>query len=289
MADLRRTINAVARKYTGYQVVRAAQPPRSTPPERPAKKPGPSKRERRLARELAGQRRREEREAQARRQHDPEAHEVIDRVGPRTMTGYDKLYGLVLACRYVAHHQVPGDVVECGVWRGGSMQAIALTLLAAGDRARHLHLYDTFEGMPPPSDVDRRVINGRPAATLMEEKSRDHPVWAVADLDDVRQGMSEIDYPSDLVHFHKGMVEDTIPDGAPETIALLRLDTDWYESTRHELEHLYPRLSPGGVLIIDDYGDWEGARKAVDEYFAALDEPVLLLPLGRGRIAVKPR
>ena len=69
------------------------------------------------------------------------------------------------------------------------------------------------------------------------------------------------------IHFVEGKVEDTIPAHAPERIALLRLDTDWYESTRHELEHLYPRLSRGGVLIIDDYGHWQGARQAVDEYF----------------------
>jgi hypothetical protein len=290
MADLRRALNSVARKYTGYQVVRAtpSDPAPASPPPSHVK-PGPSRRERRLARELATHRRKQRREAKARRMHDPEAHDVIDTVKPRTMTGYDKLYGLVLACRYVARHEVPGDIVECGVWRGGSMQAIALTLLAAGEKSRHLHLYDTFEGMPPPSQVDRRVLNGRPADQLLQENTREHPIWAVADLDDVRQGMSEIDYPSELIHFHPGMVEQTIPDQAPPEIALLRLDTDWYESTKHELEHLYPRLSPGGVLIIDDYGDWEGARKAVDEYVAALDDPLLLLPLGRGRIAVKPR
>ena len=168
------------------------------------------------------------------------------------------------------------------------MQAAALTLLAVGDTERHLHLFDTFEGMPPPSDHDRRPISGVSAATLLETSQRDQQVWAVADLDDVQQGMAEVDYPSERVHFHEGLVEQTTPHEAPSSIALLRLDTDWYESTRHELEHLYPRLSPGGVLIIDDYSDWEGARKAVDEYFDSLDQPVLLLPLGGGRIAVKP-
>lgn len=292
MPQLRRAFNDVARKYTGYQVVKAATADAAAAaPAKPRTKRGhqPSRRERRLAAELAEQRRRLKREARARRMLDPEAHEIIEQVDQRTMTGYDKLYGLVLACRYVARHQVPGDIVECGVWRGGSMQAIALTLIAAGDTSRRLHLYDTFEGMPPPGELDRRVLNRRPAAQLLEENTRDHPVWAVADLDDVRQGMSEVDYPAEQVHYHQGMVEQTIPDGAPDAISLLRLDTDWYESTRHELQHLYPRLSPGGVLIIDDYGDWEGARKAVDEYVEQLDEPLLLLPLGRGRIAVKPR
>ena len=75
-------------------------------------------------------------------------------------------------------------------------------------------------------------------------------------------------YPPERIHFVRGPVEETLPAGAPDEIALLRLDTDWYESTRHELEHLYPRLAAGGVLLVDDYGHWEGARKAVDEYFA---------------------
>jgi hypothetical protein len=180
MVDLRHVINVVACKLTGYLVVKASRlaPARRSP--RADEDTGQSRRERQLSQELAVRRRREERESRARRLLDPQAHEVIERVGPRTMTGYDKLYGLVLACRHIARHDVPGGVVECGVWRGGSMQAIALSLLGAGDRTRHLHLYDTFEGMPPPTDVDRRVLNRRPAAQMLEEKGRDHPVWGVA-------------------------------------------------------------------------------------------------------------
>jgi hypothetical protein len=113
-------------------------------------------------------------------------------------------------------------------------------------------------------------------------------MWAIAGLDDVQKGMAEIAYPEELVHYHRGLVEDTIPDRAPADIALLRLDTDWYMSTRHELEHLYDRVSPGGAVIIDDYGSWDGARLATEEFTNSLDEPLLWLPLGRGRIAVKP-
>jgi O-methyltransferase len=84
------------------------------------------------------------------------------------------------------------------------------------------------------------------------------------------------------------MVEDTLPDQAPERIALLRLDTDWYASTKHELEQLYPRLAEGGVLIVDDYGHYEGARRAVDEYFRAAGEPVLLNRIDfSGRLVIK--
>ncbi len=95
-------------------------------------------------------------------------------------------------------------------------------------------------------------------------------------------------YDAQRLHYVKGKVEDTIPSAAPEQIAILRLDTDWYASTRHELEHLYPRLARGGVLIIDDYGHWEGARRAVDEYFATQQVAILLNRLDQtGRIAIK--
>ena len=98
--------------------------------------------------------------------------------------------------------------------------------------------------------------------------------------------MASTKYPNSRVHYCRGMVEQTLPKHATDQIAILRRDADWYESTRDELEHLYPRLSPGGVLIIDDYGYWARARKAVDEYFAA--SPILLSRIDQtGRIAVK--
>jgi len=218
---------------------------------------------------------------------DEEAREVIRAVKPWTMTSKEKLYGLVLATRYITRHQVPGDIVECGVWRGGSMQAAARTLLTLGDTQRHLHLFDTFEGMPPPGDMDMRK-DGRLAEELLAENDKQHKVWAVATLDDVQAGMAQIEYPQTQVHYHQGMVEETIPDKAPEQIAILRLDTDWYESTRHELTHLYSRLSSGGVLILDDYGHWEGARRAVDEFLEETGARLLLLRASSGRIAVKP-
>ena len=87
-----------------------------------------------------------------------------------------------------------------------------------------------------------------------------------ASLEEVQKNMSLTKYPTEKIHFVKGKVEDTIPDKAPEKIAILRLDTDWYESTKHELEYLFPRLIEGGILIIDDYGHFEGSRIAVDEY-----------------------
>lgn len=227
---------------------------------------------------------------------DPEMAATIAQVRPWTMTNEDKLFGLVTAVRYLTQHKIPGDIVECGVWRGGSMQAAALTLLADGDTTRHLWLYDTFEGMTAPTAADVR-FDGQTAehrlATHERDPAKDYTagVWAYATLEDVRSGFERIDYPAGLIHFVKGPVEQTIPAQAPERIALLRLDTDWYESTRHELDHLYDRLVPGGVLILDDYDWWQGARQAVDEWLARTGEPLLLTRVGPGggRVAVKPR
>jgi hypothetical protein len=203
------------------------------------------------------------------------------------MTSHEKLYALILAVRHVADQDIDGALLECGVWRGGSMQAVALTLLGRGVSDRELHLFDTFAGMPAPSPRDRRH-DGEPAADVLARTPKTGVFWAIAGLDDVRAGMAETGYPATRTHFHAGRVEETIPAAAPERIAILRLDTDWYESTRHELEHLYARVASGGVILIDDYGYWDGARQAVDEFLARTGEPLLLAPMGSGRIAVKP-
>lgn len=218
---------------------------------------------------------------------DDEARNVIEMVSPFTMTSPERILAVRDAVRYVSRHRVPGDIVECGVWRGGSMMAAALTLLASGDR-RHLWLYDTFEGMSPPAEADRDV-HGTDAATLLAaEDRRTGDTWCYSPLDDVRQNVLATGYPEALVRFIQGRVEETVPASAPEQIAILRLDTDWYESTRHELEQLYPRLSVGGVLIIDDYGHWQGARRAVDEYIESTGARLLLSRIDyTGRLAVK--
>jgi hypothetical protein len=164
--------------------------------------------------------------------------------------------------------------------------AAALALLDLKDR-RDLYLYDTFEGMTPPTETDVDYKGTSASALLANEaRTEDSIWWAYAPLDAVRAAMTSTGYPEDRIHFVKGPVEETIPAHAADSIALLRLDTDWYQSTRHELEHLYPRLVPGGVLIIDDYGHHMGCKKAVDEYFA--DAPVLLHRIDySGRMVVK--
>jgi O-methyltransferase len=227
------------------------------------------------------------RDDRIRKFHDSEARATMHAVKARTMTSYARIFALVVATRYVVDQHVAGDVVECGVWRGGSMQVVARTLLERGVGDRELHLFDTFEGMPPPTTEDRR-IKGAPASELLASRERTANIWAIAGLDDVRAGMAETDYPADRIHYHPGLVQDTIPPDAPERIALLRLDTDWYASTRHELDHLYDRLVPGGVLIIDDYDYWEGSREATDEFLAASGARLLLVPVDTARVAVKP-
>jgi O-methyltransferase len=211
--------------------------------------------------------------------------EIIAAVQPFTMTSAERIYGLCLAVDHVARHGIPGAIVECGVWRGGSAMAAALTLDRVGDHERQMVLFDTFRGMTPPAEVDRDLA-GRAASTLMEnEDPASSHVWAAASLDEVRRNLSST--RRERVDYVEGDVLETIPDRAPKAIALLRLDTDWYESTKHELHWLFPRISSGGILIVDDYGHWSGARRAVDEYFGEVGSRTFLSPLDyTGRLAV---
>lgn len=213
---------------------------------------------------------------------------IIERVQSYTMTSIDRLLAVIAAVRHLHQSKISGDIVECGVWRGGSVMAAALTLLECNDTGRQIYLYDTYEGMPMPTDRDY-AVGGNSAAELLTQAPRGTGIWCEAALEDVQHNLFSTDYPRTNLHFVRGKVEDTIPQVSPEKIALLRLDTDWYESTRHELVHLYPRLAPGGVLIIDDYGHWQGARQATDEFQAALSTPLFLHRIDyTGRIAIKP-
>jgi len=216
-----------------------------------------------------------------------ELRATLELVEPYTMTSPRRVAAVCDAIAYIERRGIAGAIVECGVWRGGSTMAAAKTLLNLDSRTREVYLYDTFEGMSEPTAEDRDSRTGAVAAAMLEAAPMTDSVWAYSSIDEVKRNVAKVGYPSEKIHFVQGKVEDTIPGTIPERIALLRLDTDWYESTRHELVHLYPRLEPGGVLIIDDYGHWEGARKAVDEYFAE-HSPILL---GRvdytGRMGVK--
>src|SRR5262249_17536057 len=219
---------------------------------------------------------------------EPEFVTLYEECREYTVTSRERLYALYKAVQYITDNRIPGDVVECGVWRGGSMKLVAQVLLARGDTSRTLFLYDTFEGMTEPNatlDVD---FSGNPAVNDWTEIQRRGVKWAYASVEEVHDVMEMSGYPMDKVKFVKGPVEDTIPATIPASIALLRLDTDWYSSTKHEMEYLYPILSPQGVLILDDYGHYQGACRGVDEYLSKIDDKPLLQRVDYScRLAIK--
>ena len=216
--------------------------------------------------------------------------QIIESVQPFTMTSPARITALVDAVRYVNEQQIRGAIVECGVWQGGSMMAAALQSIQNGTTSRELWLYDTFQGMTPPSQHDIDFL-GKTADDLLGQQDRfaEDSIWCYAQLEQVKRNLASTGFPANKLRFVVGPVEKTIPEHAPEKISILRLDTDWYESTRHELEHLMPRLVSGGILIIDDYGHWQGCRRAVDEYLRSHKLPMFLNRIDyTGRLAIKP-
>jgi O-methyltransferase len=204
------------------------------------------------------------------------------------------MLALIDAVRYCVVRGVDGAFAECGVWRGGSVLAMILTLREIGVEDRDIFLYDTFEGMTQPTEEDVSESEGRALDAWHAAERTDRRAWdelfgsGAFSEESVRALLLETGYPPERLRFVRGPVEETLPAAAPDELALLRLDTDWYESTRHELYHLFPRLRVGGVLIVDDYGHWQGARRAVDEYFTSEHPPLLLSRIDyTGRVAVK--
>ena len=214
---------------------------------------------------------------------------TLDLCRSYTKTGDERLFALIRACKYVLKAGIPGAFVECGVWKGGSVMAMAETMIESDERERDIYLFDTFEGMPRPTEEDVDYTGKKASETFDEKKiDEDSSNWGNVSLEVVKANLNLVTYPIHLLHFVKGKVENTIPKSAPDQIAFLRLDTDFYTSTKHELEHLFPRLAKGGVLIIDDYGHYMGARKAVDEYLAENHVHILLNRIDySGRIGVR--
>ena len=213
---------------------------------------------------------------------DERAKDTIRQVLPYTMIGEERLFTLIEAVRYIARNRIGGDFVECGVWQGGAAMAMAWTAVE-NNISPAIWLYDSFDGMPEPGDADRDFA-GKSAQQWYDEIG---PGWCQAGEDDVRRNIGLVDYDADKWVIVGGLVEDTIPANIPEKIAILRLDTDWYDSTLHELNNLYDLLAEGGILIIDDYGDWQGSKKAVDEFFASRKIYPYLAPTGGQRVWVK--
>lgn len=218
----------------------------------------------------------------------PQDRELLAAARGLSMTSPIARWEFIQAIRYVEANGIPGDIVECGVWRGGHLVIAGLLRQRLGFD-RQIWAFDTFAGMTAPSEADFKPAEDLDVAKKFSSLSRDdRNEWCLASEEEVL-GNFQARVGNRELRTVKGPVEETLarPENVPERIAILRLDTDFYESTKAELNVLYPRLSPGGVLIIDDYGEWAGARKAVDEYFAG--QPVWLHYVTQSvRLMIKP-
>jgi hypothetical protein len=186
---------------------------------------------------------------------------VVRAVRPFTMGSEERLLATIGAVEYVVAHDVPGAVVECGVWRGGQMMAASLTLKHLGVR-RPLVLFDTFSGMTEPSNVDKDLEESPALRQYQQEAARPRgDRWCEATLEEVRRNLASTGYPADLVTYVSGPVEQT-PNARPRRSLFASRHRLWYESTLHEPVHLFPLVAKLGVVSIDDYGHWQGAKKA---------------------------
>ena len=204
---------------------------------------------------------------------------------PRTKTNINSLQNLLLAGLYIDQNKIPGAFVECGVWRGGSALAFAKSAVERGASSRSIYLFDTFSGYDKTDlQLDFQISDGESAQNLFIQNSE---YLCEASLSDVQEGLESSGYPKSNIHYIAGDVLETLPRFNSPEIAILRLDTDYYESTRIELEYLFPYVAKGGVVIIDDYDYWNGSKQAVDEYLASQALRPLLVRMESGRIFVK--
>lgn len=189
-----------------------------------------------------------------------------------SMTGEKRMSYLTKVINYIFQNKINGDFVECGVWQGGNL-ILMQRLIDYYNESRSIYGYDTFEGMTDPNknDID---INNQDASNLMHserkvENADTQNIWCYSSLDTVKKNLMKYT-KKDNLKLIKGDVKISLKDtkNLPEKISLLRLDTDFYESTKIELETLFPLVVKNGVIIIDDYGHWKGQKKAVDEYMS---------------------
>lgn len=214
--------------------------------------------------------------------------EIYEKCKEYTLTSVQRMYSLYNSIIYISKNDIPGDIVECGVWKGGSMMLSALSLMQLKDTVRKLYLYDTFEGMTEPTCFDVRASDNFRAKLKYDKFKSNGIKWDYAPLEKVKKNLFSTGYPAENLIFIKGKVEETLLQIIPDKISILRLDTDWYESTYHELNYLFPKLSKNGIVIIDDYGHWKGAKRATDQYFKENNIKILLNRIDKtGRIAVK--
>lgn len=207
-----------------------------------------------------------------------------------SMVSPEGLWSTLSAVKYVCENEIPGDFVECGVWRGGNA-IIAAEIFRRYESQKKVYLFDTFSGMSEPTSEDRGLADSQPAmAQYLESDKGTHNEWCYAPIGEVRRHFTDKNLLTRNVVFVEGDVEMTLQNSKnlPSQIALLRLDTDWYGSTKLELEVLFPKVSVGGCLIVDDYGFWSGSKKATDEYFSNQKvTPLFHVTDGSRRIAIR--
>ena len=208
-----------------------------------------------------------------------------------TMTSNERIFSLMKSIDFIRQNNVPGDFVECGVWRGGNL-IIFQKFIEKYNLQKKIYAYDTFEGMSNPEEIDR-TFDGKSSIEALNKirekkiKRDENILVAECSIEKVLENFKKFSQKENLICI-KGKVEDTleIKENLPDKISILRLDTDWYASTKKELEVLFPLLEKNGILIIDDYGYWQGAKKAVDEYFK--DKNVAMFKIDfTGRLIIK--
>ena len=205
-----------------------------------------------------------------------------------TMVSFEQVVSTAMACKWVVDNLIPGDFVECGVWQGGNA-LVAAEIFRLNNSDKHVYLFDTFEGMTSPTDQDLD-FNGLPAVSrYLSYQGINHNEWCYTSLQQVAKNFEKKGLLKENIHFVQGDVASTLTKTLLlEKISVLRLDTDWYDSTKIELEVLYPKLSIGGILVIDDYGSWQGCKTAVDEYFVKIGQRPYLESSGTtARVGVK--
>jgi hypothetical protein len=219
---------------------------------------------------------------------DPSFKDIFLKCKNYTMTSAERMYSVYKSTEYVLKNNIPGDIVECGVWKGGSSMVCALSMIQMQSTNKKIYMYDTYSGMSEPTEKDVDFEGNYSIKKWKKMEKNDYNQWDYASLEEVKKNMQTTKYPEQNIIYIKGKVEETIPKNIPDEISILRLDTDWYESTYHELVHLFPKLSKNGVIIIDDYGHWRGSKEAVDKYIEENEVKILLNRIDyTGRIGIK--
>lgn len=206
-----------------------------------------------------------------------------------SMCSKEKLVSTLLSCKNVVKNNISGDFVECGVWRGGN-SLIAAFIFNKYQSNKKIYLFDTFEGMTPPTEDEFHLLSKKKSINTFQEYKNKSIQWCGASIDEVKKNFKNLNLLNENIIFIKGDVSQTLMkyNKNIQKISVLRLDTDFYESTKIELKYLYPKVETSGLIILDDYGHWSGSKKAVDEFFEVNNIHPFLIPIDyAARIMIK--